>query len=61
MTAAKAKVLIVEDDASISEAYHMILTKSGYEVKNAFDGNEGLELISSFKPRVCCSTWGCQT
>lgn len=52
MVKKKAKVLIVEDDGSINEAYGLILTKSGYEVKSAFDGQDGLEQIESFQPDV---------
>lgn len=52
MSKKKSKILIIEDDTSINEAYNMILTKSGYEVQSAYDGNEGLEQIASFEPRV---------
>lgn len=52
MTKSKAKILIIEDDLSISEAYSLILTKSGYEVEVAYDGNEGIEKIESFQPKV---------
>lgn len=46
------KVLIVEDDLSINEAYSLILTRSGYKVESAHDGNEGLEKIKTFQPKV---------
>lgn len=52
MSKAKARVLIVEDDTSINEAYTMILTKSGYSVESAYDGNEGIEKIEAFNPNV---------
>ncbi len=52
MSKKKSKILIIEDDTSINEAYNMILTKSGYEVQSAYDGNEGLEKIASFEPKV---------
>lgn len=52
MSKKKSKILIIEDDTSINEAYNMILTKSGYEVQSAYDGNEGLEQIASFEPKV---------
>lgn len=48
----KKKVLIVEDDVSINDAYSLILTKSGYEVRSAYDGNEGFELFASFSPDI---------
>ncbi len=52
MRKTKARVLIIEDDISINEAYAMILAKSGYSVQSAYDGNEGLEKVASFKPEV---------
>ena len=52
MSRAKVKVLIIEDDTSINEAYAMILSKSGYHVESAYDGNEGLQKIASFNPQV---------
>lgn len=52
MGKAKAKILIVEDDTSINEAYTLILTKAGHDVKSAFDGNEGLEALKDFKPKI---------
>lgn len=48
----KARILIVEDDISINEAYTLILTKAGYTVESAYDGNEGLEKLDSFKPKI---------
>lgn len=52
MAKVKAKVLIIEDDTSINEAYAMILSKAGFKVESAYDGNEGLEKITSFDPSV---------
>lgn len=52
MSKSKIKVLIIEDDLSINEAYTLILTKAGYEVASAYDGNEGLEQVEKFKPKV---------
>jgi DNA-binding response OmpR family regulator len=46
----KAKILVVEDEKSLSDAYKIILKSSGYIVKIAEDGAEGLELADSFKP-----------
>lgn len=42
MTDEKKKVLIVEDDQFIREMYTLVLTKAGYEVKEAPDGAAGL-------------------
>jgi CheY-like chemotaxis protein len=39
------KILIVEDEKSLAEAYRTILEKHGYQVQLAYDGEEGLALI----------------
>ena len=39
------KILIVEDEKSLAEAYQTILQKHGYQVQLAFDGEDALELI----------------
>jgi len=41
------KILIIEDDISISELQKDYLEMSGYEVVCAFDGNSGLEYIKN--------------
>jgi DNA-binding response OmpR family regulator len=43
------KVLCVEDEHFISELYARALTKAGYEVKVAIDGEEGLKEAESDK------------
>lgn len=44
------KILVVEDDTYLSNAYRVKLTKAGFEVKNAFDGDEALNLLQTFTP-----------
>jgi two-component system, OmpR family, response regulator VicR len=39
------KILIVEDEKSLAQAYQTILEKNGYAVQLAYDGEEALELI----------------
>lgn len=46
------KVLIVEDDAILQNAYHTVLTMEGFEVSMAPDGLEGLRLVEEVKPDV---------
>jgi DNA-binding response OmpR family regulator len=46
----KVKILLTEDDKFISRAYTDGLTRAGYEVKQAYNGNEALELVKDFKP-----------
>ncbi len=41
------RILIIEDDKSISELQKDYLEMSGYEVVCAFDGNSGLEYIKN--------------
>jgi DNA-binding response OmpR family regulator len=44
------KVLVVEDDKDLSEAYRMVLEKAKYQVERAFDGKEALAKAEQFKP-----------
>lgn len=44
------KVLIIEDEMMLREAYAQILTMKGYKVSTASDGVEGLEQIEKVKP-----------
>jgi len=48
----KTKVLLVEDDRFLSEMYATKLRETGFEVETAFDGEEGLSKVKSFKPKV---------
>lgn len=48
--AMKAKVLVVEDETILSDAYEAILESKGYKVKIAEDGDVGLEEVDKFKP-----------
>lgn len=45
-----AKILIVEDEKVLNEAYELILKNEGYEVEVAHDGHEALEKIETFEP-----------
>jgi two-component system phosphate regulon response regulator PhoB/two-component system alkaline phosphatase synthesis response regulator PhoP len=44
-----AKILVAEDDKFLANAYRVKLTKSGYEVVIAQDGNQTLEALKTFK------------
>ncbi|TAK44816.1 MAG: response regulator [Betaproteobacteria bacterium] len=44
------KVLIVDDEPNIVTALEYLLAQSGYQVKVAQNGEEGLELVGSFAP-----------
>lgn len=44
------KILVVEDDTYLANAYRVKLTRAGFEVKNAFDGDEAINLLQVFTP-----------
>lgn len=46
------KVLIVEDETQLRNAYEIILSIAGFEVATARDGKEGLAQAEKFKPDV---------
>lgn len=47
-----AKILIVEDDKILNQAYEMILKKQGHDVEIAENGAAALEKAESFKPAI---------
>jgi DNA-binding response OmpR family regulator len=44
------KILVVEDDKYLSNAYKVKLLRMGFEVKTAADGEEALEALKGFVP-----------
>lgn len=46
----KPKIAIIEDERAIAGMYRFKLEKEGYEVRCAYDGEEGLELAEKFRP-----------
>ena len=44
------KILIVDDEKLIVKAFQDHLTRKGYEIEAAFDGEEGLIKVKEFKP-----------
>ncbi len=46
----KQKVLVVEDDADLNNAYCVILAHEGFEVATVADGHEGLAKLDEFAP-----------
>lgn len=44
------KILIVEDEVSLSEAYHTLLNQAKYDVTVARDGKDALEKVQAFEP-----------
>ena len=47
-----ARILILEDDAVLSEMLRYLLETKGFQVKTAASGQDALALASEFKPRV---------
>lgn len=45
-----AKILVVEDEISLNQAYVMILQREGYDVASAANGAEALEVAKSHSP-----------
>jgi len=48
----KARILIVEDEQSLSDAYQLILESQGYKVLVNGDGEEALTSLESFQPNL---------
>ena len=46
----RPRVLIVEDDALVAEMYRLALSRAGYEVVTAADGEVGLERARASRP-----------
>ena len=47
-----ANILVVEDDKDLNNAYSIILTSQGHQVESAFDGQEALDKLTTFKPQL---------
>lgn len=45
-----AKILIVEDEALLNEAYETVLKYEGYDVYKAFNGVEALDVLKKITP-----------
>lgn len=52
MTETKPNILVVEDDASLNDAYKTILAGAGYETRTAFNGEEALKLAAEEEPDI---------
>lgn len=49
------KVLVIEDSSFQRKHIVRILTDAGYEVVQASNGAEGLEMLASEKPEIVCT------
>lgn len=48
----KGRILVIEDDKDNQELILFLLKKAGYEVVQAFDGRQGMELALTHLPDV---------
>jgi two-component system response regulator VicR len=46
------RVLLVEDDEVLNNAFYTLLMAGGYEVCQAYNGKEALEKIPEFQPEI---------
>ena len=49
---AKRRILIIDDEVVIREILRLLLIGEGYEVREAEDGREGLDVLTSWRPDV---------
>lgn len=52
MTETQPKILVVEDDAALNDAYKTILSSAGYHTRTAFNGEEALQLTKAEEPDI---------
>lgn len=45
-----ARILVVEDDLDLNNAYSIILSNEGHEVVTAYDGKQALDKLKDFSP-----------
>lgn len=55
---ARRRILVVDDEADILEATHMLLDMEGHEVRTASDGAQALKIAQAFNPDVVFSDIG---
>ena len=48
----KGKVLLVDDDATLLEALDLYLSRHGYQVYTAADGDAALRYVSRHRPDI---------
>lgn len=46
------KIMIIEDDFALSDAFSMVFSHSGFEVQVAYNGQDALDKLSSFTPDI---------
>jgi DNA-binding response OmpR family regulator len=56
--AAQAKILIVDDERDLVDAYVRLLERSGYRCVGAFDTNEAIQMIDAESPDLVITDLG---
>lgn len=51
------KILIVEDEKDSRFIYERLLTKNGYDIRTAENGDEALKVIEEYKPKIILADW----
>lgn len=46
----RKKILLIEDDLTLNDAFSILLKKENYDVVSAYNGQEGLNKLEDFKP-----------
>ncbi len=46
------KILVVEDDQALNDAYKIILESAGHDTRTAFSGEEALQLVAEEEPDI---------
>lgn len=47
-----ARVLIVEDERTLNEAYELVLKREGHDVQVAYNGEEALKVFKEHQPEL---------
>jgi DNA-binding response OmpR family regulator len=48
----QTKILLVDDEPNILVAIEFLLTKEGYIIQKAFDGQQAIEKVDTFHPNI---------
>ncbi len=51
------RILVVEDESDSRFLFERLLTKNGYNVKSAENGENALQILEEFKPKVILADW----
>lgn len=46
------KILIVEDNIDLTDAYELVFKKEGFDIRVVYDGKQAEEMLESFSPDV---------